>query len=88
MKRFLPPIHLLTAFTTTARFGSVSRASEALHLTQSAVSKQIQELEKQRDNQQLIRGNLAEEVALYRKEVHEMNEKRRSLEDFITKNLK
>lgn len=45
MKRLLPPIHLLTAFTTTARFGSVSRASQALHLTQSAVSKQIAELE-------------------------------------------
>jgi len=45
MKRLYPPIHLLKAFTTTARFGSVSRASEALHLSQSAVSKQIPELE-------------------------------------------
>lgn len=45
MKRLQPPIHLLKAFTTTARFGSVSRACEALHLTQSAVSKQISELE-------------------------------------------
>ena len=45
MKRLQPPIHLLKAFTTTARFGSVSRASESLHLTQSAVSKQIHELE-------------------------------------------
>ena len=45
MKSFHPPIHLLKAFTTTARFGSVSRACEALHLTQSAVSKQIKELE-------------------------------------------
>ncbi len=45
MKRLQPPLHLLRAFTTTARFGSVSRASEALHLTQSAVSKQISELE-------------------------------------------
>lgn len=45
MKRLQPPIHLLKAFTATARFGSVSRASEALHLTQSAVSKQIGELE-------------------------------------------
>ena len=26
------------------RFGSVSRAAEALHLTQSAVSKQVKEL--------------------------------------------
>lgn len=45
MKRLQPPVHLLRAFTTTARFGSVSRACEALHLTQSAVSKQISELE-------------------------------------------
>lgn len=45
MKRLQPPIHLLKAFTATARFGSVSRACEALHLTQSAVSKQISELE-------------------------------------------
>ena len=45
MKRLQPPIHLLKAFTTTARFSSVSRASEALHLSQSAVSKQISELE-------------------------------------------
>ena len=45
MKRLQPPIHLLRAFTTTARFGSVSRACEALNLSQSAVSKQISELE-------------------------------------------
>ena len=45
MKRLQPPLHLLKAFVTTARFGSVSRASESLHLTQSAVSKQIAELE-------------------------------------------
>ena len=41
-----PPIHLLKAFSTTVRFGSISRAAEALHLTQSAVSKQVQELER------------------------------------------
>ena len=45
MRRLQPPIHLLKAFITTARFGSVSRASEALHLSQSAVSKQIADLE-------------------------------------------
>ena len=47
MRRLQPPIHLLQAFITTARFGSISRAAEALHLTQSAVSKQVQELERQ-----------------------------------------
>ena len=46
MRRLQPPAHLLLAFATTARFGSISRAAEALHLTQSAVSKQVQELER------------------------------------------
>lgn len=46
MRRLQPPVHLLQAFTSTARFGSISRAAEALHLTQSAVSKQVQELER------------------------------------------
>ena len=45
MKRLQPPLHLLKAFVTTARFASVSRAADALHLSQSAVSKQIAELE-------------------------------------------
>lgn len=45
MRQLHPPIHLLKAFATTARFGSISRAAEALHLTQSAVSKQVRELE-------------------------------------------
>lgn len=46
MRRLNPPLHLLKAFCTTAGFGSMSRAAEALHLTQSAVSKQVQELER------------------------------------------
>jgi LysR family transcriptional regulator, glycine cleavage system transcriptional activator len=45
MRRLYPSVHLLRAFVMTARFASISRAAEALHLTQSAVSKQIQELE-------------------------------------------
>ncbi|MBV8620772.1 MAG: LysR family transcriptional regulator [Curvibacter sp.] len=46
MRKLSPPIHLLKAFSTTVRCGSISRAAEALNLTQSAVSKQIQELER------------------------------------------
>ncbi|SDD92847.1 DNA-binding transcriptional regulator, LysR family [Cupriavidus sp. YR651] len=46
LRRLNPPLHLLRAFTEVVRFGSVSRAAEALHLTQSAVSKQVQELER------------------------------------------
>lgn len=45
MRRLTPPLHLLRAFSTVTRFGSVTRAAEALHLTQSAVSKQVKELE-------------------------------------------
>jgi LysR family transcriptional regulator, glycine cleavage system transcriptional activator len=45
MRRLYPSVHLLRAFVMTARYASISRAAEALHLTQSAVSKQIQELE-------------------------------------------
>lgn len=45
MRRLHPPTHLLRAFVMTARFESISRAADALHLTQSAVSKQILELE-------------------------------------------
>ena len=45
LRRLAPPLHLLRAFSAVTRFGSVSRAAEALHLTQSAVSKQIKELE-------------------------------------------
>jgi DNA-binding transcriptional LysR family regulator len=46
LRRLNPPLHLLRAFSSVARFGGVSRAAESLHLTQSAVSKQIQELER------------------------------------------
>ncbi|MCY7315177.1 MAG: LysR family transcriptional regulator [Rubrivivax sp.] len=46
MSRLQPPVHLLRAFAATARLGSISAAAVSLHLTQSAVSKQVQELER------------------------------------------
>ena len=46
LRRLNPPLQLLRAFSTVVRFGGVSRAAESLHLTQSAVSKQVQELER------------------------------------------
>lgn len=46
LRRLNPPLNLLRAFSTVVRFGGVSRAAEALHLTQGAVSKQVQELER------------------------------------------
>jgi LysR family transcriptional regulator, glycine cleavage system transcriptional activator len=45
MRRTLPPIDLLRAFEACARHLSVSRAAEELHLTQSAVSRQVAALE-------------------------------------------
>jgi len=44
-KSVAPALHLLRAFITTARAGTISSAAELLHLTQGAVSKQVQELE-------------------------------------------
>ncbi|MEO5795473.1 MAG: LysR family transcriptional regulator [Rhodoferax sp.] len=46
-KAFLPPIADLLAFEAAARHTSISRAAEELHLTQSAVSRQIRQLEAQ-----------------------------------------
>eukprot|EP01036_Dinobryon_divergens_P052279 gene52279-69930_t len=44
-RAFLPSTADLLAFEAAARHQSVSRAAEALHLTHSAVSKQVKELE-------------------------------------------
>ena len=44
-RSFLPPVGSLVAFECAARHESFSRAAEELHLTQSAVSRQIRALE-------------------------------------------
>ena len=44
MKR-LPPLHALRAFDAAVRTGSFTRAGEALHVTQGAISRQIKSLE-------------------------------------------
>ena len=46
-KNFLPPVADLLAFEAAARHSSISRAADELHLTQSAVSRQIRQLEGQ-----------------------------------------
>ena len=46
-KTFLPSVVDLLAFEAAARHASISRAAEELHLTQSAVSRQIHQLEAQ-----------------------------------------
>ena len=43
----LPSLDLLRGFEASARLLSFTRAGEELHLTQSAVSRQMQELEEQ-----------------------------------------
>ena len=45
MNRFLPSMTALLCFDAVARHASVSRASEELNVTQSAVSRQISGLE-------------------------------------------
>ena len=44
-RRRLPPMAMLHCFEAAARLGSFSRAAESLHLTQSAVSRHISNLE-------------------------------------------
>jgi len=44
-RNFLPSIDQLLAFEATARHGSITKAAEEQHLTQSALSKQILQLE-------------------------------------------
>lgn len=41
----LPPLQTLIAFEATVRHGSFTRAATELHLTQSAISRQVQQLE-------------------------------------------
>lgn len=41
----LPPLNTLIAFECVARYGNISRAAEELNLTQSAISRQILQLE-------------------------------------------
>ena len=52
------------------------------------VIKETQDLRKTIENNSLIRSNLTEEVDILKKEVSEMAERKKLLEDFITKNLK
>ena len=40
-------LRLLTTFSTVAELGSVSAAAQALHVTQPALSRQVQQLERQ-----------------------------------------
>jgi LysR family glycine cleavage system transcriptional activator len=56
-RRHLGPVSSLVAFEAAARLGSVSAAARELHLTQSAVSRQIKALEQHLDVALFIREN-------------------------------
>ena len=45
MSRRLPPLNALKAFEASGTTGSFTRAAELLHVTQSAVSRQVKQLE-------------------------------------------
>jgi LysR family glycine cleavage system transcriptional activator len=72
-RRFLPPIHLLTALEASARHGSFTEAARELDLTQSAVSRQIRKLEDQLGFELFVRDHqiirLTEAGAKYAYEV-------------------
>lgn len=54
-RRFLPPMSLLCAFEAAARHTSFTAAAAELHLTQSAVSRQIRALEDQLGTELFVR---------------------------------
>ena len=69
---------LLHYFLAVAREQNITRAAEALHVTQSTLSKQMMDLERQLGKQLLIRGNrsvtLTEEGTFLRKQAQEIME--------------
>ena len=54
-RRFLPPMSLLCAFEASARHQSFTAAAAELHLTQSAVSRQIRALEERLGTELFVR---------------------------------
>ncbi len=58
MKFDLPPLTTLRAFESAARKLSFTKASEELHLTQSAVSFQVRKLETSLGVQLFVRHHL------------------------------
>ncbi len=56
MRKRLPPLHWLRAFETAARHLSFTNAAEELHITQSAVSKQVKLLEYYLEQPLFLRG--------------------------------
>ncbi len=78
----------LKAFYTTVNCNSISKASKLLHITQPALSMQIQHLENEFNATLLIRSNKGVELTEEGKIVFEHAKSMLSLEKNILKNLK
>lgn len=68
-------IRVLQYFLTVAREGSISKATDALHMTQPPLSRQLRDLEEELGRQLLVRGRkvtLTEDGMLLRKRAEEM----------------
>lgn len=69
-------IRVLQYFLTVAREGSITKAAEALHMTQPPLSRQLKDLEEELGKQLLIRGSkkvtLTEDGMLLRKRAEEL----------------
>lgn len=57
LKRELPPLNALVTFEAAARLGGFTRAAQELHVSQAAVSRQIQRLERQLGTRLFHRGH-------------------------------
>ena len=55
MKRKMPALNALRAFEVAGHTGNFTRAAEVLHVTQSAVSRQVRQLETQLGETLLVR---------------------------------
>lgn len=74
-------------YTNKQRQKQLQNESDRITADKNYLEKENQEHSKTTENLQLIRGNLLEEVAQFRKEVAEMQEKKRISEDFIMSHL-
>lgn len=74
-RRFLPPMSVLCAFEASARHQSFTAAAAELHLTQSAVSRQIRSLEELLGSELFVRERQTVRLTLagetYAKEIRE-----------------
>lgn len=84
-RRYLPPLHWLSAFEAAARLGSFSAAARELALTQSAVSKQVAALESQLETDLFVRER--QSIRLTAAGDHYAAEVRRALQQLASASL-